>query len=374
VLISNLANLHIKYFKILVINDFFKGLKVVELASVLAGPLAGSFFAELGAKVVKIENKNAGGDVTRSWKLPEEAGKSMPSAYYHSANYGKTSLMLNLNDNRDYQLLLNEIETADIIISNYQKSTAEKLSIGIDTLTSKHPGLIFIQLNAFDYEDPRPGYDLVMQAEAGYISMCGEGETLAKMPVAMIDILASHQIKEAALIALLHKEKTGKGSVVHVSLYKSALSGLINQATNFLMEEHIAQPIGTKHPNIAPYGEVFSTSDGQVIMLSIGSDGQFSKFTDLLGIATPSRFKTNIERLKNRVELNLFIKQHCVKYSAGSLIEKFEQEGIPFALVKNMKEVFDDVISQNSIMENNIENSHGKYISSVAFENKDFTS
>ncbi len=365
--------LHLNLLYILKLNTFFKDIKVVELASVLAGPLAGSFFAELGARVVKIENKNAGGDVSRSWKLPEEAIKSTPSAYYHSANYGKEFHFLNLNDADDYNLLLDEIESADIIISNYQKTTAQKLNIDIDTILSKYPGIIFIQLNAFDYDDPRPGYDLVMQAEAGYISMCGDGDTLAKMPVAMIDIIASHQIKEAALIALLHKQQTGEGSIMHVSLYQSALSGLINQATNFLMEGHVARPIGTKHPNIAPYGDVFSTSDGKLIMLSIGSDVQFSKFVDLLGLSMPAEFKTNIDRLKNRVALNVFIRQQAIKFSAAYIIEKLEHNGIPFAFVKNMREVFEDVHSQAAVLENDIENSHGKYIRSVAFTGKQFS-
>ncbi len=350
------------------LNEYFKDLKVIELASVLAGPLAGSFFAELGAKVIKIENKKAGGDVTRSWKLPEEAAKSTPSAYYHSANFGKHSLMLDLMDKHDYDHLFTEIKSADIIISNYQKVTAEKLGIDFEIIFGKNPHLIFIQLNAFDYDDPRPGYDLVMQAEAGYISMCGDEDALAKMPVAMIDILASHQIKEAALIGLLHKAKTGQGSIMHVSLYKSALSGLINQATNFLMEGHIAKPLGTKHPNIAPYGEIFETADSKKIMLSIGSDAQFAKYIALLDVDPSPQFLTNIERLTNRKVLNDFIKQQGKKLDFNTWVEKLSYQGIPFAFVKNIKEVFDDVKSNVVVLDNVIEESHGKYISQIAFE------
>jgi crotonobetainyl-CoA:carnitine CoA-transferase CaiB-like acyl-CoA transferase len=351
------------------LNHFFKDLKVVELASVLAGPLAGSFFAELGATVVKIENSNVGGDVTRSWKLPEEAEKTTASAYYHSANYNKKILMLDLKNNTDYHQFLNVLHDADLIISNYQKNTAEKLGIDFLMLTAKFPNLIFIQLNAFDYEDPRPGYDLVMQAETGYVSMCGDGILLAKMPVAMIDLIASHQIKEAALIALLHKLRTGAGSVIHVSLYKSALSGLINQATNYLMENHIPSPIGTRHPNIAPYGDIITTADNKKIMLVIGSDAQFAKLVKLFSVEIPDEFIKNIDRLSNRNTLTSFLNSHSILVSASDFIEYCESENIPFAIIKNMAEVFVDPMSKAMIAQNNIEESNGVYIKSIAFTN-----
>ncbi len=340
----------------------------MELASVLAGPLAGSFFAELGATVVKIENKNAAGDVTRSWKLPEEATNTAPSAYYHSANFGKQVLMLDLNNDLDYNLLLEQISDADIVLSNYQKVTAEKLRIDYDTLLLSNLNLIFMQLNAFSYEDPRPGYDLVMQAETGYISMCGDGEFLAKMPVAMIDILASHQIKEATLIALLHRLRTGNGGLYNVSLYKSALSGLVNQATNYLMEGHIAKPIGTRHPNIAPYGDTFKTADDKTIMLSIGSDAQFEKLCCIFNCDIPSHFIKNIDRLSHRNELNVFINEHGKKHNANFFTEQLDKKNIPFAFIKNMKEVFEDINATEAVLENDIEGSGGKYVSGIAFE------
>lgn len=352
------------------IASFFKDLKVIELASVLAGPLAGSFFAEMGANVLKIENKNAGGDVTRSWKLPEEQGKHTPSAYYHSANFGKKVHFLDLGNVQDYNFLVNEIGSADMVLTNYQKATAHKLKIDIDTLRSIKPNICIVQLNAFEYDDPRPGYDLVMQAEAGYISMCGDGDVLAKMPVAMIDVLASHQIKAAALIALLHKSRTGQGSTMHVSLYKSALSGLVNQATNYLMEGHIAKPIGTRHPNIAPYGELVTSADGSRIMLSIGSDAQFSKFIQSLGGEVPSNFSTNVQRLANRTALLEFIQSLVATHDGQYLIQKLKANGIPYAFIKTIKDVFDEEASREVVYDNNIEGSTGKYVSGIAFQEK----
>ncbi len=352
------------------LNKILQDIKVVELASVLAGPLAGSFLAELGAEVIKIENAPSGGDVTRGWKLPEESDDFAAGAYYHSANYGKKILMLDLKKKDDRDKLYQHTDSADVILTNYQKHTALKLEVDIDLLRKNNPKAIVVQLNAFEYDDPRPGYDLVMQAETGYISMCGEEGALAKMPVAMIDILAAHQIKEAILLGLMQRFRTGEGAVFHVSLYKAALSGLVNQATNYLMAGHIAKPLGTLHPNIAPYGEILECKDGTKLMLAVGSDGQFSKLSDSLGLSRQwlARYETNLQRVVSRADLIRDIQEQAVKFSGDDLTKQLDQWQIPYAKVKNMKEVLDDPQSQAMILNNPIiSRPDGQYISNLAF-------
>lgn len=354
------------------LEQFFKDLKVVELASVLAGPLAGSFFGELGAEVIKIENKVTDGDVTRKWKLPEEDGAAISSAYYHSANYNKQINLLDFEQDVDYEKLIKIISKADIIITNYLKSTADKLNIGIEKLKAINEGAIIIQLSAYDYEDNLPGFDLVMQAECGFISMNGNENEFAKMPVAMIDVLASHQIKEAALVGLIHKFKTGNGSCHFISLFKSGISALVNQGTNFLMENHVAIPIGTLHPNIAPYGEIINTREYKKIMLAIGTDKQFQSLLHILNLDHLfEKYENNKARVNNRKYLLEVLNSKSTEFTAEELKDKLISAKIPFAAIKNIKEVFQMRDAIEMVVENPISNyENGRYIKSIAFKSE----
>ena len=244
----------------------FKHLKVVELASVLAGPSAGLFFAELGAKVVKIENKKNGGDVTRSWKLPGEDRNKKDSAYFHSVNVNKKHLFLDLGNAKDHSRCIKEIANTDIVITNYKKGDDVKLKLSYKEIQKINPGIIYASINGFGENSSRTAYDLILQAESGFMSMNGEaGSEPLKMPVALIDVLAAHQLKEAILIALLKKQKSGKGSKISVSLFDSAVASLVNQATNWLVAGYLPKASGSLHPNIAPYGEIFKTKDKHLI-------------------------------------------------------------------------------------------------------------
>ena len=348
-------------------KDILKDYKVVELASVLAGPLVGSFCAELGAKVIKIENSKTNGDVTRKWKLPQEDPDTNISAYYASANYNKDVIMLDLKKQEDYNKLISEIADADIIISNYQKQTAKSLMIDFDTLMALNPSLIFVQLNAFDYDDPRPGYDLVMQAETGYISMCGTtGGELAKMPVALIDVLAAHQMKEALLLAMINKLKTNKGAVVHISLYKSGISALANQAANYLSAGCVPQPMGTLHPNIAPYGDLFRCSDGTVFMLAVGSDEQFGNLGKTLSLDVESLlyFCSNQNRVLDRSKLCKVLSDKFQDIDWESLKLKFEKYKIPYCVIKDLSMVFEDKQAMKMVKRHMGDMA---YISNIAF-------
>lgn len=349
----------------------FESLKIVELASVLAGPLVGSFFAELGAKVTKVENKTTGGDVTRKWKLPIEAKNTKVSAYYAAANYGKKVILLDFTDSKDYQKALKFIEEADIVIANFKQGDAQKLNLDYKTLSKINTTLIYAELSGFGDDDLRPAFDVVLQAEAGYMFMNGEKNAKPlKMPVALMDILAAHQLKEGILCALIQKMQTGKGSKVNVSLYDAALSALANQATNWLMAGEIPQAIGSQHPNIAPYGDLFQTIDKKWIVLAIGSEKQFQDFIKLLGInhlLEDERFKNNQERVVNREILNEYLEEAISKKQSADLAKNFNSENIPFGLVKNMQEVFLDPKAQAMIIKDIIKKSPAKRVKNVGF-------
>ena len=356
------------------IRNFFEGLKVLDLSSVLAGPLTASFFAETGAEVTKIENKLTGGDVTRQWKLRSEDPDNPYSAYYCAANFGKKVLLLDLSNAEDRTMAEQLVSESDIIISNFQKKTAEKLGLTPDQISTRYPKAIFAQLSAYDYDDPRPGYDLVMQAETGYISMNGTTDgKLCKMPVAMIDILAAHQMKEAILMALLNKMKTGLGSTLHVSLYKSALSGLANQASNYLMCGHIPEPMGTLHPNIAPYGDMFYSSDCIPFILAVGSDAQFKKLWKTLIKADENyyTFDTNIKRLEKRFRLQELLQSHFSHFPFTVLEFLLKENNIPYCRISDLSEVFSRSESNCMInVELKDQNIRLKSVSAIAFDIK----
>jgi len=235
----------------------FSKLIIVDTSTVLAGPSVGTFFAELGATVIKVENASSY-DVTRTWKLPSEDKNSPISAYFSSVNYGKKYIQLNLKNAHDLKQFKELIKVADVLISNFKKGDVEKLGIQDAILRNCNPSLIIGKINGFGKDSDRVAYDLILQAETGFMSMNGTPESgPVKMPVALIDVLAAHHLKEGILLAMLKLKTTGKASTISVSLYDAAVSSLVNQASNYLMNNHIPERIGSLHPNISPYGELF---------------------------------------------------------------------------------------------------------------------
>lgn len=213
-------------------EHIFKDMLVLELASVLAGPSVGQFFAELGAQVLKVENAATRGDVTRNWKLASEPSGTDTPAYFCAANWGKASLALDLTQAAQLQQLYSLVQQADIVIASYKPGDAEKLQVGYDTLKNINPRLLYGHITGYGPHDTRAGYDAVVQAESGFMYLNGEaGGPPVKMPVALMDILTAHQLKEGLLVALLQRERTRQGQLVQVSLLQAAVSALANQAT-----------------------------------------------------------------------------------------------------------------------------------------------
>lgn len=322
----------------------FDDLKILELASVLAGPGVGQFFAELGASVIKVENAKTAGDVTRSWKVSGENTDDR-SAYFCAVNWGKKSIAINLETEEGKAIVYQLAQKSDIVIASYKPGDAAKIGVDYETLRKLNPRLIYGQITGYGSNDPRVGYDAVIQAEAGFMFMNGEpGSTSLKMPVALIDILAGHHLKEGILVAMLQQSRTGKGDFVEVSLIQAAVASLANQATNWLVAGKIPEKKGSAHPNIAPYGDVFKTAQGHEILLAIGSDKQFRDLCDLLEIAEIAldlKFSTNPSRVSNRVLLHQVLQERMAQLSTDSLMRALNDTKIPAGIIRNIAQVFE---------------------------------
>lgn len=349
-----------------------KDLTVIELASVLAGPDAGMFFAELGARVIKIENKTTNGDVTRTWKSSIENNNSTISAYYASVNWNKKLLFLDLNNKQDRTKVYELVKDADIVISNYKKGDDLKLKVDYKTLKKINPTIIYGIITGFGSSDKRVAFDVVLQAESGFMSMNGTPESgPIKLPVAIIDVIAAHQLKEGILLALLKRSNENKSYLVEVSLYDAAISALKNQACNWLMNNNIPQLSGSLHPNISPYGEIFTTKDNKQIVLAIGNDTQFNHFLEIIGaleILKNKLYSTNPLRVKNRTQLFSDLAPYFKKFNRTKLMKLFIGNNVPAGAIKNLKEVFDDKSAQNLINEEIIEGNLSKRVKTAIFK------
>ena len=348
----------------------FSKLIIVDASTVLAGPSVGTFFAELGATVIKVENSSSY-DVTRSWKLPSEDKNSIISAYFSSVNFGKKYIQLDLKNKEHHTQFLNLIKVADILISNFKKGDEEKLQIEDKALRRCNPGLLIGKINGFGKESDRVAYDLILQAETGFMSMNGTPESgPVKMPVALIDVLAAHHLKEGLLLAMLKKKDTGVASTISVSLYDAAVSSLVNQASNYLMNNHIPQRIGSLHPNIAPYGELFETKEKDLITFAIGSDSHFIKlcnYLELNELVEKTEFNSNQSRVLNRSELQRLLQEKIKSLSTIEILSEMNSLNVPAGKVKNLEEVFQNEELQKSILKEEISGIPTQRVSSIAF-------
>jgi crotonobetainyl-CoA:carnitine CoA-transferase CaiB-like acyl-CoA transferase len=353
-------------------KDLFNGLHVVELASVLAGPSAGMFFSELGAKVIKIENRKNGGDVTRQWKLPVESPDDVFSAYYASVNRGKKVMMADLKEEADKEKVLSLIKEADVVISNFKPGDEEALGMSYKQLKTIKKDIILGSINSYGSGNSRPGFDLILQAESGFMSMNGTPESgPLKMPVALIDLLAAHQLKEGLLLALIRRMKTGKGCRVSVSLYDAALASLADKASDYLMAGYVSGLAGSLHPNIAPYGEMLPTADHKHIVLAVGNNKQFAGLCRALKLETlweDMRYRENRGRVIARSELLQLLSKASIGFDSAALLKRLEEEQVPAGKVRKLDEVFADPASAEMVREENREGVLFKGVSGNAFK------
>jgi crotonobetainyl-CoA:carnitine CoA-transferase CaiB-like acyl-CoA transferase len=322
------------------------GIKVLELASVLAGPTVSQFLSELGAEVIKVENTTTKGDVTRTWRLERDSDDTSVTAYFSCCNVGKRSLALNLRDSRGLNIVHKMVKEADIVIASYKPGDAEKLQVDYNTLSAINPSLVYGQITGYGLDDSRSGYDAVIQAESGFQYMNGDKEPSlpTKMPVAFMDLLAAHQLKEGILASMWEREKSGEGSYISVSLMGAGVSALANQATGYLKGGIIPQRMGSDHPSIVPYGSLFECMDGKLITLAIGNDKQFRNLCKVLGNESLSfdvKYKTNPNRVQNRDECKNILGTLIKKFNRKELLNMLHMKSIPAGGVNNMKDVFE---------------------------------
>lgn len=335
---------------------YFSNLKVLELANVLAGPSVGMFLAELGAEVIKVENPATKGDVTRSWKLSSESADTDTPAYFCAMNWGKKSICLSFTDANDRRILEQLIQRADVMLSSFKPGDDLKFKLDFESLKQLNPNVLLAEITAYGKEDARVGYDAILQAESGFTFLNGNNTTdFHKMPVALIDVLAGHQLKEGILAALLENTIEKKARHISVSLLETALSSLANQATNYLTAGINPQPAGSEHPNIVPYGTIFKCADAQPVVVAIGTNAQFGKLCEALGVQALSaddRFATNPNRVKNRIELNTLLKDAFEQQPATSLLEKLHASGVPAGSVNTVKEAVQLPQAANILLKN----------------------
>ena len=348
----------------------FQGLQVLDLSTVLAGPSVGTFFAELGATVVKVESPR-GGDVTRTWRLKSEDVPGDVSAYFASVNYKKSYLKLDFKNESDRSQLNELIRESDIVIVNFKEGDDLKFRLSPSDVQAINPRIIYASLKGFASNPNRIAYDVVLQAECGFMFMNGDKTSgPLKMPVALIDVLAAHQMKEGILCALIQRLKSGRGSIVRVTLEESALSALMNQASNYLMTGHVAKPEGSLHPNIAPYGETFSCSDQKQLVLAIGSNQQFEKLcecTSLQHLPLEEQFSTNQNRVLHRSKLADILRPKFALESRDYWMERFIEIGVPAGSIRSMEEIFSDDFAKGMVREEVISEFHTKRVTSIAF-------
>lgn len=339
-------------------QTFFEGLKVVELASVLAGPAVGMFFAELGAEVIKVENKTTQGDVTRRWKLPTEEVAAPISAYYCSVNWKKQVKLLDLRADGDRAEVVQLLREADVVISNFKMASAKKLGLDYAQVKALNPRIIYAQLTGFGADSARPAFDVVLQAEAGFLFMTGEpGRAPVKMPVALIDLLAAHQLKEGILLGLIHRGRTGRGCLVRTSLLEAAVASLANQATNWLMGGFIPQAMGSAHPNIAPYGDIFWTKDEKPLVIAVGTERHFQQLCQCLGLpqlVEDERFATNTARVQHRALLAETLSPAFKRKRRTEWMAVLEDASVPAGAIRNMQEVFELDAAQQMVLQEQI--------------------
>ncbi len=347
------------------------GIRVLELANVLAGPSVGLFFAEMGATVIKVENIRSCGDVTRHWKLPTEDPDTDISGYFSCVNWGKQSLALDITHKEGLEIVRQLARQSDILLASYKPGDAEKLKVDYQSLRKLNENLVYAHVTGYGTGNPRAGYDAIIQAESGFTYMNGEPDGKpTKMPVALMDVLAAHQLKEAILLALLSRERGGSGQYIEASLLKSGIASLANQATNWLVGKSIPGRMGSDHPNIVPYGTIFSTADGKEIVLAVGTDKQFRELCRLLGkpeLADDDRFAKNYSRVVNSNLLKSALQKLIGRYDRDGILGLLKSRRVPAGGVFNMKEVFETPEASEMLLEAPVNGGSIRGVSSVAF-------
>ena len=318
------------------------GLRVVDLSRVLAGPYCTMYLSDLGADVVKVERPD-GGDETRGWGPPYTGGEA---AYYLSVNRGKRSVAIDLTKPAGQQLVLDLAAGADVVIENFRAGGAERLGVGYEKVWTLNPDVVYCSITGFGSgrrPRGRPGYDFIVQAESGLMHITGpeDGEP-TKVGVAVVDLLAGLNAAVAILAALRHRDATGRGQRVEVSLLDSALAALVNVAANTLVSGQEARRYGNGHPNIVPY-QSFHAADGW-IAVAVGNDAAFTRLCTAIGraaLASDERFATNASRVRHREVLLPLLAEIFATRPADEWARRLEAAAVPAGKIRGVREALD---------------------------------
>lgn len=326
-----------------------KGVRVLELARILAGPWAGQTLADLGADVIKVENPDNGDD-TRSWGPPfitGADGDALDAAYYHGVNRNKRSVTADLKTPEGQDFVRRLAAQSDIMIENFKTGGLTKYGLDYYSLRKINPKLVYCSITGFGHtgpDAPLAGYDFIVQGMSGLMSITGESRGLPmKVGVAVADLFTGVYSVIGILAALRHAESTGQGQHIDMALLDTQAGVLANQNMNYLATGVSPMRIGNENPNIAPY-EVIAASNGHVI-LAVGNDGQFERACKILGLddlpADP-RFATNEARVANRVELRTYVAPAAAKFTKLELLAAFEAHAVPVGTINTIGEMFAD--------------------------------
>ncbi|MBV8987491.1 MAG: CoA transferase [Solirubrobacterales bacterium] len=317
-------------------------LRILDFSRVLAGPFATMLLADLGATVTKVERPGSG-DETRDWGPPfDERGEA---TYFQSVNRNKDSVAIDLRSERGSRRARQLAIDADVVVENFRPGVMDRLGLGYEQLSAEHPSLIYCSITAFGRGAGAelPGYDLLVQAMGGLMSITGpaEGEP-QKVGVAIVDVLAGALAAVGILAALRHRDATEQGQLVEVNLFSALLSGLVNQGSAYTIAGVVPERMGNAHPSIAPY-ELFSTGSGELV-LAVGNDRQFADLCEVLGVpelASDPRFATNSERVANRSELRCRLERQLAGQSAREWADALTPAGVPAGVVNDVAAAFE---------------------------------
>lgn len=353
-------------------NPPLAGVRVLELARVLAGPWAGQALADLGADVIKVENPE-GGDDTRGWGPPfitGADGSDLSAAYYHAANRGKRSITADFCTAEGRDLVTRLARHADVLIENFKFGGLKKYGLDYDTLSAINPRLVYCSITGFGQTGPyaaHAGYDFIVQGMSGFMSITGEPKGApVKAGTAIADLFTGIYAVAGIQAALIHALKTGQGQHVDMSLLDTQAGILANQNMNYLATGEDPTRIGNAHLNIVPY-EVFPVSDG-LLILAVGNNGQFARLCAILGVpewADDTRFATNRARVKNRDALEPMIAEKTGAWSRQTLLEACEEHGIPAGPINAISQMFDDPQVVARSLRLDLEDGHGTTIPGV---------
>jgi crotonobetainyl-CoA:carnitine CoA-transferase CaiB-like acyl-CoA transferase len=325
-------------------------LRVLDLSRVLAGPWASQVLADLGAEVIKIERPGAG-DETRAWGPPWLRGpggaETGESAYFASANRGKKSVALDVTRPEGQAVVRRLAERSDVLLENFKVGALSRYGLGYEDLARVNPALVYCSITGFGQDGPyrsRPGYDFMIQAMGGLMSVTGEPDGApVKVGVAITDLLTGMYAATAVLAALAHRDRSGRGQWIDLALLDVQVATLANQGEGYLASGRVPGRLGNAHPSIVPY-QAFATADGHVV-LAVGNDGQFARLCEVAGrpaLAGEPRFATNAARVEHRAEVVAALAPLLARRRTAEWIAALEEAGVPCGPINDLAEVFAD--------------------------------